>query len=198
MKSFEESVKILEKHGIRVADSRVVSSFSEVKKFARKKGFPVVLKLFPDDASVHKKKAGLVNDNVIDEESLEKGFEELSSRGVSGQLVVQERVEGVETLIGLKKDPVFGTIIVFGSGGTLANVLDDASFRVCPLKKKDVKSMVRETKVFTALKEEGVVSVVEDALLKVSKINLKSFSEMDLNPFIVNESGGLVVDVRMV
>ncbi|MBR9677931.1 MAG: acetyl-CoA synthetase [Nanoarchaeota archaeon] len=200
MASFQDSLKLLEEYGISFARTQIITCFEETKNFVSKNNFPVVLKKIPKNPSVHKKSSGLVITNIAGNNDLSKAFLKLSSKKVDGELVIQEQVKGVETIIGVKKDPVFGEVIMFGCGGVFAELFEDVSFRVCPLSVKDAESMIQEVKVFGILKKDKAdVQALRKTLLKVSEMAMKEkIIEMDLNPFIVNEFGGVAVDVRII
>ena len=114
--------------------------------------------------------------------------------------------KGREVLIGMSKDPIFGPLIAFGSGGIMVELIRDVSFRVTPLSIEDVNEMIKETKAYKMLKgfrgePEGDMEVVKDVILRVAKLaeDFKEVKELDINPFFVYEKGkgGLAIDIKV-
>ena len=112
---------------------------------------------------------------------------------------IQKTFSGKEFLIGIKKVPEFGHVLVFGSGGTNVEVKKDVAFRICPVDKKDLKSMIRETKIGKKLPKKSR-DILEDNLMAVCKLtqDYPKIKELDINPFTIVKGHGKVVDARMV
>lgn len=118
------------------------------------------------------------------------------------KIIMQEYVEGVEMIIGLKDDPVFGRVLMLGTGGTLVELIKDVSFRVCPINEKDAEDMIAELKLRQLLygfrgAPLADVKSLKSAMMKVSRLPGK-IKEMDINPMIVGKSGAKVADARIV
>ncbi len=198
MRELLHNFEFLEKKGFKIADYGFAESVSEAIDLANKIGYPVVLKV---PLQIHKKKVGgvLTNiHNVTDLKTLSKKMvSALESKGISFDgLVVQKQINGVELIIGLKQDKTFGRVILFGSGGSLAEIINDAVFRVCPISEKDAKEMIGEIKSKPLLADEGVsLKELVNLLVDVSKLDIK---EMDLNPVIANKDGCWIVDARTI
>ncbi len=218
-----KAYKILEKFRIPVVKYTLAKSFGDASAFAKQAGCPVVLKVDSPEI-IHKRKAGCVA-IVYSEKLLKKSYEKLLSnahaitKNVHG-VIVQEFVYGQEVIIGLKKDAQFGNVIMFGTGGILAETIHDASFRLVPLGRNDAEEMIKDTKVYTILSRmkplkrkirvsslhirtpfsENFVERTADIILRVAKIAQKypKLSEMDINPLMVHESGISAADVRMI
>ena len=190
--------KFLEEKGFKVADYAFSESIGDAIDFGERVGYPLVLKI---PSQVHKSEVGgvLTNiHNITDLKMLSKEFiEGLEKRGVVFDgLVVQKQINGVELIVGLKHDITFGKVIMFGSGGTLAEVINDVTFRVCPITEKDAQEMIGEIKSSNLLAKEGVpIKELVNFLVKVSRLNV---DEMDLNPVICNSHGCWIVDARII
>lgn len=192
--------KFLEEKGFKVVEYGFAESISDAIDIANKIGYPIVLKI-PSQA--HKTEVGgvLTNiHNVTDLKNLSKNMvSHLEKQGVYFDgLVVQKQVKGVEVIAGLKEDVVFGKVILFGSGGVLAELIKDVSFRVCPITEKDAEEMINETKAKKMLNGfRGVFANIDKLkkfLVKLSHLDVK---EIDLNPLIVNKEGCWIVDARI-
>ncbi|MCD6575863.1 MAG: acetate--CoA ligase family protein [Nanoarchaeota archaeon] len=187
----------LKENGFNVAEFGFAKTIGDAIDIADRIGYPIVLKI---PSQMHKSKVGGVLTNIhnlTDLKTLSKDFvDTLEERGVFFDgLIVQKQIKGVELIVGLKEDKVFGRVILLGSGGTLAEMINDVTFRVCPITERDAVEMVGEIKAKALLSKEGVsLNELTDLLVKVSKINIK---EMDLNPVICNSNGCWIVDARI-
>ena len=119
--------------------------------------------------------------------------------------VVQRMVEGgVEMIVGVVEDPVFGPVLACGAGGTQAELLGDVAVRICPLGPEDGGEMIRSLKTFPLLSgfrgmPEVDIGGLEELLLRVSTMAdaHHEIIELDLNPVIVGVGASLVVDARI-
>ena len=206
-----ESRQILEKYKIPLAKSELVKNLQQAVKVAKKIGYPVVLKIVSPDV-VHKTDVGGRILNIKNEEELKKAYEKILANvkkkvrkaRIHGMLVQKMVGDGLEIIIGGKKDAQFGETIMFGLGGIFVEVFGDVSFRVVPIEKKDAVEMVEEVKGYEILKgyrgKKYDVKVIVDVLMKVSKLLEKNdeIAEMDINPLIVLPRGAVAVDARIV
>ena len=195
---------VLETYGIPVTREILAVTREGVLQAAAEIGYPVALKIMSPDL-LHKTEAGGVVLNVSDSAGIEKAFQELIERVglykpeaiIEGVLVQEMLPPGLEVIIGIKKDPIFGPTVVFGLGGIFVEVLKDAVTRVAPLCEEDARSMINELKGKALL--DGVrgqlprdVNALVSILLKVSRLAVEledSIEEMDINPLIVYEKG---------
>ena len=118
------------------------------------------------------------------------------SKKFVGDIIIQKESEGIEMIIGLKKDTVFGRLLMIGFGGIFTEKIKDISFRAVPLDKKEIEKMLQELKFYSMLvsrKKYAIDKFVELAL-KVSRLEIH---EMDLNPVILNEEEAVIVDARI-
>lgn len=188
----------LKGNGFRVAEFGFAKTIGDAIDIADRLGYPIVLKI---PSQMHKSKVGGVLTNIhnlTDLKTLSKDFvDALEKRGVFFDgLIVQKQIKGVELIVGLKEDKVFGRVILLGSGGTLAETIKDVTFRVCPITERDATEMVGEIKAKALLSKEGVsLKELTNLLIKVSKLSVK---EMDLNPVICNSDGCWIVDARII
>lgn len=188
---------------VPVADCVLVKKLADAEKFASKYKFKVVLKIISKQA-IHKTeiKGVRVCDSHLE---FQKIFNDLLQLAKNKKLnldgiLVQEFVKGKEVIIGLKKDPTFGQVIMFGLGGIFVELMKDVSFRVCPITMDDAEEMIQDLKgkkMLEHFRGERAVDfeVLKKALVNISKI--KNIEELDINPFIINSKEGKAVDVRI-
>ena len=196
-----KSEKFLSKY-LPVSKSQLVKKVSQIKIMA-----PLVLKIISPDA-LHKSDINGVR-IVQHDEDVEREFNDLikiSKRlrlNLEG-IMVQKFTDGEKLIIGIKKDATFGHIILFGLGGIFTEVLDDTSIRKCPITEHDAEEMISElraSKIFYGFRGKKYnLETLKKSLVSVSKIPLKykKISELDINPFILNEYEGRVVDARII
>ncbi len=208
-----EAKQVLAAYGIPVTREGLAASAEEAVLLARRIGFPVALKVQSPDIP-HKTEAGGIRLNLRTETDVREAYDAIMrdarahvpSAAVSGMLV-QEMVEGgVETIVGITRDPVFGPCLMFGLGGIFVEVLQDVSFRVAPLSGFDAEEMIREVKGARVL--EGVRGrpgsdrkALLDAILRISRLASDFADEieaLDINPLVVFPRGVRVVDALIV
>lgn len=193
----KEAEDLLEKEGFRVAKRVLIKNKDELKKI--KLPFPWAMKI-SSRYIVHKAKMGGIVLNITDISSAENAFDKFKSINHFEGILVQEMILGEELIIGLKKTPEFGLVVMIGKGGSKVEEEKDVSFRVIPLSVSDAGEMIREIKFYDALKKKGIhFKVIEENLIKISKLAEKypDISELDINPLIVNSSEGVIVDARI-
>ncbi len=195
--SFEKSLALLKKYKIKFVEFKIIKTEKDLDRVK----YPNVIKVFSEKI-VHKTdKGGVILDLKNKEEAI-KAFKRLKK--ISKNVLMQPMVsQKQEVIIGMKKDPQFGPVIMFGLGGIFVEIIKDVSFRVCPVNKKDALEMIKEIKsykVLTGLRGRQAVNinVLADIIVKLSELGLKEkIEEIDLNPVMVGSKGAFVVDVRI-
>jgi len=219
-----ESKKLLSKYGIPVTKEFIAKNTKEAIQFAEQIGFPVAMKIVSKEIT-HKNDffcalqaqrrslsdSGCVLLN-IDLDEVEEGFNTIINNAnkhvpyptIDGVLISEMVQSGIETIVGVKRDPQFGAVIMFGLGGIFVEVFKDVSLRVAPITKFDAINMIKEIKGYKILKgfrgcKEYDIDSVVDVLLSVSKISeeINNLLELDINPLIVQEKGVVAVDARI-
>ncbi|MCX7785310.1 MAG: acetate--CoA ligase family protein [candidate division WOR-3 bacterium] len=135
-----EGYKILAAYKIPILPNVLITDPQELIDQAKLIGFPVVLKVVSSDI-LHKTEVGGVAVDIGNEDELLQKFQEMPKHikqhkpdaKIEGYLIQKMAEKGIETILGIKKDPQFGPIIMFGLGGIYVEVLKDISFRVCPI-----------------------------------------------------------------
>ena len=208
-----EVYSILEHYGFPLPRTALVQSPEEAVAFFRELRKPVVLKIESDDI-VHKSDMGGVRIGLESEESIRQAFDEIMSNALKiteGDrilgILVQEMVSGGrEVALGMKRDPGFGPLIMFGMGGIFIEVFRDVSFRLAPVTDRDAREMIAEIKGFPLLQgvrgQAGVdLDFLAENIQRLSQLALDwpLIQEMDLNPFkaFPETSSSKVVDARI-
>ena len=208
-----EAKRLLREHGIEVPLELVVRSEQELTDAAGRFGeTPLAMKVVSKDI-LHKSDAGGVRLNVVGEAAMHEAREAIlascraydASAEIEGVLVTPMAKKGVEVILGVIRDPIFGPVLMFGLGGIFVEILEDVAFRSIPLSRQDAESMVEQIKakkILGGVRGEKPVdkAALVDLLIKVSRIveAYPALSELDLNPVIVNADGYAVVDARVI
>ncbi len=192
--------------GIPLARTHCVTSADEAAHLAGQIGFPVVLKATGPNL-LHRTERGAVALNLTDEAAVRAAFTEMATRlqdDFAGALVQEQIKGGIEYVVGATLDPTFGTLVVYGSGGVLVELLNDVAFRIHPLTDLDVGDMlneVRGTALMRGFRGAPLAdeAALRDIILRVSALLeiCPQIFEMDANPVKVLESGAVVVDARV-
>ncbi len=196
-----ESAELVKKF-VSAPQSQVVKSVSEISIKT-----PLVLKMLSKDA-VHKTEVGGVK-IVMEQSYLSSAFNDLVNTAKTHNIVldgifVQEFVKGIETIIGIKKDPIFGPMILFGLGGVFTEALKDTSTRRCPITPDDAQEMIdslKSSKIFYGFRGMKVnIDDLKKSLVSISKLpdKRREIEELDINPFTLTDKKGFAVDVRVV
>lgn len=193
----------LEAEGFPIVPRILAKSKHEAYLAGKKLGFPVVLKVSSEEL-LHKSEKNAVKLN-IDQFKFDKAYDELDKIPIKKQgIVVQKFLNGKYVLLGLKKDPTFGHVIVAGLGGIYTEIIKDVSMRITPIKRQDAIDMLKELKSYKILEgfrgEKVNINLIVEELLKLSKLSEKypNITELDINPLIANEHSARVVDARIV
>lgn len=204
-----EAKELCRIYGLSVGEWRVVKDLDGMKCAVEELGFPLVMKIVSPDV-LHKSDVGGVILNIDSKEKALNSFlkiKEIAEKGgykLDGVLLERMAPQGVETIIGAKRDPQFGPVLMFGLGGIFVEVFKDVSFRVAPIGKNDAMEMVSELKAYPILRgirgrKPSDINSIVDAIVKVSEMmmELPQISEIDLNPTIAYEVGYKIVDARI-
>lgn len=203
-----DSKRVLAAYGLPISREILVSSQSEAKAAAKKVKYPLVLKACSADEA-HKTEKGLIAVNLASQSALVDAFKLLKKRAgksYTGDYLVQEMVSGSrEVMIGMHRDPSFGPAVMFGLGGIFTEILQDVTFRIAPLRKKDARDMLRSIRGTKILDEvRGMPAVDRDilchALMAVGQIALDhpNIEEIDINPLIIRGTRPIAVDALIV
>jgi acetyltransferase len=209
-----ESKTLLSSFHIPVTKTILARSANEAMMIATQLGFPVALKIDSPDIS-HKSDVQGVALDIMNGASALHTYNDMVERvtrlqpsarinGVTVQKMAPAR-RGREIYVGLVTDDPFGPVIVFGAGGTMIELINDRAMELPPLNQFLARHLIERSRVAETLAEWRGASAVdmdalEQVLLRVSEMvcELPQLREMDINPIIVDESGAVAVDARIV
>ena len=201
-----EASELLASYGIPMVVTKTATSLDEVRAASAELGGHVVLKA-EVTGLVHKTDAGAVKLDLRTDTEIADAYAELTATfgGRLERVLVQPMLtDGVETIVGVVHEPVFGPLVVFGLGGVATDVLDDRAARLAPLTDSDAEQMISGIRAAPLLMGHRGSQAVDTAaltelLLRVSRLSddLPEVAELDLNPVIARPDGAHVVDVRI-
>jgi acetyl coenzyme A synthetase (ADP forming)-like protein len=208
-----EAYEILSAYGLPMSRSKLVLDEKEAVRAANEIGYPVAIKIVSPDI-VHKVDVGGVILDLCSDSDVGRAYYELVERvkaakqdaGIWGVLVQEMVRGGKETILGMKRDPLFGGLLMFGLGGIYVEVFKDVTFRIAPIRELSAKSMIERIKGIRLLKgfrgePPSDLDAIAEALLRLSQLvtDFPEIEEMDINPLIVLPSGegARVVDARI-
>jgi acyl-CoA synthetase (NDP forming) len=206
-----EALQLFQAYGIPTVPHKVTQTEDETVQAAEEIGFPVVLKVLSHEV-IHKTDVGGVKVDLRSASEVSQAFrqihdsvtEKVEGARIEGILVEGYQREGREVIVGMYTDPQFGPILMFGMGGIYVEALKDVTFRVHPVTRIDAEEMIRAIRGFPLLEgvrgEPGVdLELLTEVIQRVSQLvgDHERIAEMDLNPFMALESGGVAVDARV-
>lgn len=201
----EASAKaVLSQAGLPVPQEVIAANRDEALAAARALGFPLVLKIVSPDIA-HKTEVGGVFVGVQSEAQLLEEYANLLARvaqkapeaRIAGVLVAQMVQGGVELILGTKKDPVFGPMVMVGLGGIFAEIFKDVALQPAPVDEAQATAMLRSLKAFALLdgargRPRADVQSAARAVAALSRFAMRhahDVSEIDINPLMVLEQG---------
>jgi len=209
----DEAGKILKIYGLPIVPGEKANSPDEAASVAQNIGFPVVMKIISDDI-IHKSDIKGVVLNVNSSEEARKTYAKIIEQVL--QIKPEARIKGIqiskmilsgeEVILGIKRDPSFGPIIMFGLGGVYVEVFKDVSFRVAPIDEIIADSMIKQIRSYKILngirgKVPRDIAAIRECLVRLSQLALEcpQIIELDINPLIVLEEtkGCFVTDARI-
>ena len=156
---------------------------------------------------LHKSTAGAVELDLHGDGEVRAAMGRLQARfagRLSGVLVEPMITGGLETIIGVVQEPVFGPVVVFGLGGIATDVLGDHAARLAPLTDADADDLIHSIRAAPVLlghngQPGADIDALRDTLLRVSRLanDLPQVAELDLNPVIARPDGAIAVDARI-
>lgn len=208
-----EAKQIISAYGIPIVETILAKTADDAVAEAQKFGYPVVLKL-NSRTITHKTDVNGVQLDLKDEQAVRKAFKTIQSsvgkrarkkdfEGVAVQPM--EKLDGYELIIGSSIDQQFGPVLLFGSGGTLVEVLKDRALGLPPLNSTLAKRMIEQTLIHNALKgirgrkpidlEALALIMVQFSQLVVEQPRIK---EIDINPLLASADRLIALDARIV
>jgi len=199
-----EAFAMLRQAGFPVAAFEIAASQHEAADKAEALGFPVALKA-ERAGLTHKSDAGGVRLGLNDRDAVKEAFDAFTRRLGPGPALVQRQASpGLELVVGARRDPSFGPIVLCGLGGVWIEALDDVSLRLSPIDADEARTMLDELRGRKLLQGfRGGPALDMDAFARLVADLSQWFAsadwlaELDLNPIIANGASFTIVDVRM-
>jgi acetyltransferase len=202
----DQALALCQAYGIPVASGEVANNPEEAARAADRLGYPVALKALATQL-VHKTDMGGVTLGLNDSTAVRHEAAAMLARvAFPASLFVQRMVsDGLEVILGGKRDRSFGPVVMFGLGGIYVEVFGDVAFRVAPLSRADAEEMIEEVRGKRLL--EGARGkppmdreTLIKALLSLSRMLVENprLTEVDINPLLVLDRGVVAVDARAV
>jgi acetyltransferase len=209
----QEVYRLLDTYDIPIPYSTIVQSAEEAQEIYTKLKIPLTLKIESEDI-IHKSDIGGVRTNLKGIHDIRRAFNDLMENALKvtngdkiAGILIQEMVPCFqEVALGMKRDPAYGPMIMFGMGGIFIEALNDVSFRLAPVSERDAREMIESTKGYQILKGfRGQKAVdfksITETIQKLSQLILdwSQIEEIDLNPFIVapQRKNCKIVDARI-
>ena len=201
----DSSLNLLAEYGVPVVMTKQVNDEAELIKVSQEIGFPLVLKTA--EAGIHHKSdsGGVVTD-IADEQSLLNHYSIMrDSLGPKVQIAKMIK-DAVEVSLGCINDPQFGPLLIIAAGGVLIELMDDRKSMLCPVDEAEVNEQIAAMKIVRLLKgyrgkEPANVDALVDCIVRFSRFAFEfqdRFSEIDINPVMVNSSGCYAVDALII
>ena len=211
--SEETSKKLLAAYGIPVSIPAAARNENEAVRLAKETGYPVVIKVLSEQIT-HKTDAGGVIIDVRDEEQARTAYQRILANaarkapdatveGVTVQKMVRME-DSLELILGIKKDVVFGTVILVGAGGVTAELFADRSIGFPPLNERLARRMLEDLKIWPLLngyrgKPPVFLDKLIETMIRISYLaaDYPEIAELDINPLLVSPEGVMALDARI-
>jgi acetyltransferase len=212
--SEDVSKALLETYGISTTRAHPARTSHEAVELAAKMGYPVVLKIHSPDIT-HKSDVNGVALNLENEEMVRGAFDSIIYNahaimprakviGVTVQPMIESK-DAVELILGIKKDPVFGTVMLTGLGGTGAELFGDRCLGFPPLNERLARRMLESLKIWPLLngyrgRKNANVDKLIEVLIRLSYLaaDYPEIQELDVNPLLVTPDEVVALDARVV
>jgi len=208
----EEALEILSLYGFSFPERALAKTPMEAVAIAERIGYPVVMKISSPHI-LHKTDVGGVKLNLNNEKAVYNAFIEITTNikrvmpdaFIEGVMIYEMVTGGKEVILGVSYDRTFGHMIMFGLGGIYVEVLKDVSFRIVPVSEEEAYDMINEIKGSRIL--EGVRGEkpydkrdIVNCLRRLSRLveDFPIIKEVDINPYLVMNNGGIGLDARII
>jgi acetyltransferase len=209
-----ESKSLLAAFGVRTTMPLPAYTARDALCIAREIGYPVVMKVHSPQI-LHKTEVHGVVTGVSSDDEVRRVYEDIVGRarrlrpdaevrGVTVQRMVSSG-EGVELIVGAKKDPVFGAVMMVGAGGITAEVLHDRALELPPLNERLARRMLHALRIWPLLdgfrgRSRVNVDQLVEVLLRLSYLVADNpcLAELDVNPLLVTPDGAVALDARVI
>lgn len=200
---------VLAAAGVALLPERICGSAEEAVAAARTLGYPVAMKILSDDIP-HKTEVGGVLLNLADDQAVTRGFDDVLSRvqavrplaRLDGVLVAPMVSGGIETILGVQHDPIFGPMVMFGLGGVAVELFQDVAFGSAPLTPGRAAALideVRAARLFDgwrggpAMNREALIRTLCD-VSGLAVQHQEEIASIEINPLLVGEQDAIALD----
>lgn len=198
-----DGAALLKQAGIPVIDGVLAKDYTEIEVAAHQLGFPVAMKICSEQIP-HKTDRGGVALNIMDSSFLGKAFREMNNRfsDVPHAFLVQKMAKpGTEFILGARRDPVFGPVVLVGIGGIFTEIFRDTAIDLAPVDSTLARAMLRclrGSALFDGYRSQEALDInaIAGALSALSRLisERPDILEIDVNPFIAYPDGAMAVD----
>ena len=210
--SESDSKELLAAYGLPVITTEVAETEEEAAEIGKQLGYPLAMKLHSPDIT-HKTDAGGVHLDLRSQKDIRRAYQNILQSAKAYQ--PDARINGVtiqpffsspdyEILIGAKRDPNFGPIILFGMGGIYTEMFKDRALGLPPMNRLLAHRLMQETKVYKLLKgyrnrQPADMEQLEEIIIRLSQllIDQPDISELDMNPVLIKDGKPVAVDARI-
>ncbi len=207
-----DAMNVLSAYGIPVIPSETAMTADNAVRLAENMGYPLVMKLFSPDIT-HKTDADGIRLALLSEADVRIAFEQIMTSARSYN--PDARIEGVtlqpfvsnpdyEILLGAKKDPNFGPVILFGTGGIFTEILKDRAIGLPPMNRLLARRLMQGTKIWSMLtgyrnRPPADMALLEEMIVRLSQllIDFPQIAELDMNPILIKDGRPMAVDARI-
>lgn len=208
----EEAMQILSLYGFSFPERALAKTPMEAVAIAERIGYPVVMKVSSPHI-LHKTDVGGVKLNLNNDKAVYNAFVEITTNVkrvmpdayIEGIMIYEMVTGGKEVIFGVSYDRTFGHMIMFGLGGIYVEVLKDVSFRIVPVSEQEALEMITEikgSKILDGVRGEKPYDKTDIAncIRKLSKLvmDFPIIKEIDINPYMVFNNGGIGLDARII
>jgi acyl-CoA synthetase (NDP forming) len=204
----DKVMEILKKCSLPVPTNGFAKNLDELKEICERIGYPVVLKIVSPKIT-HKSDVGGVKLNIKNYDKAVAAYKDLAKIGgddFQGAMVYPMlKQDGIEVILGLKRDPAFGPVILFGLGGIYSELFKDISLKIAPINEVEAMEMIKSIKAYPLLSgargsKPKNTRALAKTMMEFSKLPYlyPDIKEVDLNPVMVYENGVTIADARII
>ena len=209
-----ETRPLLASYGMRIIPGKVVKTAQDAAAVAQELGYPVAVKVVSPQI-LHKSDLGGIRLHLDSELAVIEAIEKMSisikqtkpQAEIRGFLVEKMAPEGMEVIVGMRRDPAFGPLMMFGLGGVTVELYKDVGFGVAPMTREQAMEMIHMSKAGTLLEgyrggEVFDINAVIDVIGRLSRFALDhpQITEVEINPLLVlpENQGAVILDARAI
>jgi len=207
-----DSKEILAAYGLPVIRTEIAETEAQASRIGREMGYPLVMKVHSADIT-HKTEAGGIRLDLRCDADVCEAYNQIISS--ARRYKPDARIEGVtiqpyfsnpdfEILLGAKRDPNFGPVILFGMGGIYTEVLKDRALGLPPMNRLLARRLMQETKAYSLLqgyrnRPAADMERLEEMIIRLSQllIDFPEIAELDMNPVLIKDGNPVAVDARI-